>query len=166
MNIDLKMLKEFVLRRLNEEESKDKNEYHLLDGSGGYGMHYWDWVKRAIDPIFEDIKYGLEHPEVIRSTTAKSLLDYRSVEESLNHLYDYYEGYVMEVTIILDSDINEFTITPCALDGDLANKIRNELKYRDVPYLEEVMNCSSYYITYFEEHKIITIIPHSIGCRR
>ena len=165
MNIDIKMLKEFVLRRLNEEESKDNGTYTTLEGNG-YGTHYWDHIRCAIDPIFEDIKYGLEHPEVIKSTTAKSLLDYNTVEESLNHLHDYYEGYVMGVTIILDSNINEFTTTPCALDENLANKIRNELKYRDVPYLEDVMNCSSYYITYFEDHKSITIIPHGIGYRR
>lgn len=166
MNIDVKMLKEFILRRLNEEESKDKNEYWPLGGSTGYGMHYWDWIKSAMDPIFDDIKYGLEHPEVVRSITSKSLLDYSYVEEALNHMYEYYDGYVMEITIIINSNINEFTITPCAIDENLANKIKNELKYKNIPYLEEVMSCNSYYITYFEKHRSITIIPHNIGFRR
>ena len=167
MEITAKLLKEFITKRLEEEKSKDKNEYWCLSGKIGYGMHYWDHVMKALDPIFEDIDYAMKHPEVfdrlLVTPTKVSINDYDTVEEALNNLYKFHDNYVIEITLIINGNITEISILPCALDDNLSNKIRNELKYKGLPYLEGVFSSKSYYMNFFEEHRSLTIIIHQLG---
>ena len=160
MEITAKLLKEFIAKRLEEEKSKDKNEYWCLNGKLGYGMHYWDHIEKALDPIFEDIDYAMKHPEVLTKEDKKSINDYDTVEDALNNLYKYHNNYVIEITLIINENITDIPIMPCDLDDDLANTIRNELKYKDLPYLEKIFSSSSYYMNFFEDYRSLTIIIH------
>ena len=162
MEIDAKLLKEFILKRLHEERDKDENTYHTLSGNNSIGMYYWDHIESALDPIFEDIFYAFKHPEVLVEEV-KSINDYSTVEKALNNLYKYHDNYVMEITLIIGGNITDIPILPCALDDNLANKIRNELKYKGLPYLEGIFSSSSYYMNFFEDHRSLTIIIHGLG---
>ena len=159
--LQARLLKEFIIRRLHEEKDKDNGTYTCLNGNG-MGMHYWDHIESALDPIFTDIEYLVSHPEILREET-KSINDYDSVEQALNNLHRYNDGYVLEVTFIINGNITVYPILPCALDNNLSNKIRNELKYKGLPYLEDVFSSNSYYINFFEDHRTLTIIIHHLG---
>lgn len=168
MEITAKLLKEFIIKRLEEEESKDKNEYWCLNDKIGYGMHYWNHIKQALDPIFEDIDYAMKHPEVFKKLLADSakasINDYETVEDALNNLYRYYDNYVIEIALIINKNITDIPISPCTLDENLANNIRNELKYKDLYYnIEGVFSCCSYYMDFFEDYRRLTIIVHQLG---
>ena len=163
MNITAEIIRDFLIKRLDEESKKDNGSYTLLSNNNNYGLIYKDFIKDAISTyLYEDLRYAFEvDNNLLFPPKEVTLNDYDFTKDALNHIVDFYGAIpIKSITIIADSsgvrsiktiDYNNLDIIANEnLYFDIKNKVSKNIDWWAIN--------NSYYIKYFEDTCSVSII--------
>ena len=164
MNITAELIRDFLLRRLKEEENKGTNCYTTIDNQNGYGVHYTEYVKEAISTyLYEDLKYAFEKdPQILYPPREMKLSDFSNVKESIEHIVEIY-GPVLIDSVVIIPRANIAAIAYDHLNLTATRSLYSDLKHRanlsdkDADWWGY---CNSYSVFYRKEHNMISIVVH------
>lgn len=165
MEINAEIIRDFLLRRIDEEIKKDNGSYTILNSdkssSTSYGLMHSNYIRDAINSfLYKDLKYAFEvDNSVLYPPVEKKLNDYDSVKEAMNHIINHYGAVrIKSIVIIPYSPIkpirydNLNLISSRGLYDDLKYKVNKDIDWW-------VMN-NSYYMEYHKDTYTLSIVIH------